>query len=199
MRAGNLIILGGFNDGMRLLDAQISSIEPDLAAADDPALSVYGSLHLRAAITSGRAGNGPTAKAHIEAAREAATRLDPKVNPYRADYYGLGFANSNVLLHDVAIAVELGRPVAAIENAKHVRLAGLPPERTSHHAIDLARAWTQHGDNQKAIAHLWNARRLAPQHAKYHPQVREILHTLCARERRTSGTLREFTHWVGLD
>jgi len=75
MRAGNLIILGGFNDGMRLLDAQISSIEPDLAAADDPALSVYGSLHLRAAITSGRAGNGPTAKAHIEAAREAATRL----------------------------------------------------------------------------------------------------------------------------
>lgn len=69
----------------------------------------------------------------------------------------------------------------------------------NHHYIDLSRAWLYAGNRTAALSCLQTARRIAPQHARFHPQVRETLHALARADRRTTGTLREYAAWAGVE
>ena len=154
------------------------------------ATATYGSLHMRAAVVAGRAGNGDQARDHLAEARRAAAGLAEDV------YLGTAFGPSSVKIHDVAVAVELDDGPTAVEQAgawqppEH-----LPAERRSHYYIDLARAQLAIGRADDAFGALRTARQIAPQHVREHPQVRRSLATLL-HTGRTDADLVNFATWA---
>jgi transcriptional regulator with XRE-family HTH domain len=193
LRAGSFLATGGYPEAQAILTRAHDQLAPSLGHADDRTWSVYGSLHLKQAIVAARAGNTQRAWAHITEATEAAARVADN------NYYQLAFGPTNVGIHEVAVAVELGDGTEAIRRAQGVALpAGLPAERSSHHYIDLARGYLWHGDRRGALECLQQARTLAPQQTRYHPMVRDTLQALARVERRSTQTLRGFAAWVGL-
>jgi hypothetical protein len=71
--------------------------------------------------------------------------------------------------------------------------------RRGHHHIDMAAAWLQHGDRDRAFDQLNLARELTPQQTRYHPQVRELVSTIAQTDRRRTDSLSNFARWVGIN
>ncbi|WP_280495839.1 hypothetical protein [Nocardia farcinica] len=69
--------------------------------------------------------------------------------------------------------------------------------RAGHHWIDVSRAWLLHGDKQRALAGLAQARRVAPELTRNHPQVHETVRVL-ARARRGTDALANFARWANV-
>lgn len=94
-RTTSLMAVSAFGQAQTLMDQVRHDLGDDLAGMDGPALSVYGSSHLRSAILSARAshstgpGSAQDAWAHIAAAREVADRMGVDRNDY-----GLAFGPS---------------------------------------------------------------------------------------------------------
>lgn len=194
LRAGSFLASGGYAEANALLTLACDDLEPLLAMATPPTWSVYGSLHLKQAIVSARSSDAQNAWAHLAQARQAAIRAGGDNN-----HYQLAFGPSNVAIHEVAVAVELGDGTEAVRRSQTFTLPPeVPAERSSRHFIDLARGYLWHGDRRGALECLQRARRLAPQQTRYHPMVRETLQSLARAERRSTGTLRGFAAWVGL-
>ncbi len=166
----------------------------DLAPPTPAVPAVRGALHLRAAIIAARETNSDLAEAHLVAARSRAVS-----GPDEANVYGTKFGLPNVDIHDVAVPVELADGTTAVTRAADVTLpASAAPARVGHHWIDLSRAWLLHGDRQRALDSLQQARRIAPQLTRYHPQVHETVHILAARDARSTASLRNFAAWCGI-
>jgi hypothetical protein len=164
-----------------------------------PALSVYGSAHLRSAILAARAARSGVpdcarqAWSHLDAARAVAARIGAD-----RDDYGLAFGPSNVAQHEVAVAVEMEDGDEAVRRARTVRLgSAVPLARRGHHHIDLARGYVMAGDTPAALRHLQEARRLTPQQVRHHPMVRETVLAIAAT-RRPSEDLSLFATWLGI-
>jgi hypothetical protein len=71
-------------------------------------------------------------------------------------------------------------------------------ERTSHHYIDLSRAWLWQHDHVKALACVVKAEQLAPQRTRYHPMARETVTGLLDAQRRMPEPLRGVAARMGL-
>jgi hypothetical protein len=171
----------------------------DISAMDGPALSVYGSAHLRSAILAARSvktkgtGYAQQAWAHMDAARLVAERMGTDRNDY-----GLAFGPSNVAQHEVAVAVELEDGADAVRRSRKVRLGpSVPSVRRGHHYIDLARGYAMAGDHAGSLRCLHEARRIAPQQTRHHPMVRETVLAVAAA-RRGREELSLFASWLGL-
>ncbi|MEU0505076.1 hypothetical protein [Nocardia sp. NPDC005998] len=146
----------------------------DLAPSGAPASAARGVLHLRAAILAARIGDTELADSHPSAAVE---QIRP--GQERANYYGTKFGAANVGIHRVAVPVELSDGTTAVTRTATIRLPrGTAPSRSGHYWIDLSRAWLLHGDHRHALDSLHEARRIAPQLTRYHPQVRETVYAL---------------------
>jgi ATP/maltotriose-dependent transcriptional regulator MalT len=104
-----------------------------------------------------------------------------------------------VIIHEVAVPVELTDGTTAVARAADVTLpATTAPSRVGHYWIDLARAWLLHGDRRRALDSLQQARRIAPQLTRYHPQAHETVHTLAIQDARSTGSLPRFAAWCGI-
>ena len=151
-------------------------------------------LHLRQALTHARAGATDQADEHLGAAREL---LTPGV-PQRP-YHGVWASPVIVDLHSVATAVELSDGMTALSRAQQVQLPDdTPPCYAAEHWITVARAWTLHGDRANALTALHQARRVAPQLTRYHPDVHQTVHLLAEHDRRATDSLAGFTRWLGV-
>jgi len=198
-RSASLMAVGAYSQALTLMDQVRGDLGDDLSAMTRPALSVYGSAHLRSAILAARASktNGPgyaqTAWDHVAAARVVADRIGAD-----RDDYGLAFGPSNVAQHEVAVAVELEDGAEAVRRSRTVRLgSGVPASRRGHHYIDLARGYVMAGDHAGAMRHLQEARRIAPQQTRHHPMVRETVLAI-ASARRAREDLSLFATWLGV-
>lgn len=197
-RGASLLAATAYDQGLTLMERARASLGHDIGHMDDPARSIYGSLHLRSAVLAARAGKRQESDAHLAEARDIATLTGEGAN-----YYGLEFGPANVGLHEVSAAVEMADGTLAVTRAAHVEStdhpATLPPERIGHYRIELARGWLYHGDRRRALAALKSARRVAPQQARYHPMVRETVRAIAHAEPRPSEDLRAFAAWLGID
>jgi mannitol-1-/sugar-/sorbitol-6-phosphatase len=108
-------------------------------------LSLWGTMHLRAALIAAYWNNREDAAAHLREAEDAAQRLGRDGN-----HYDTMFGPTNVAIHHVAVAVELGNAKAAIEHASRINASGLGRERRARLAIDLARAFEHARKHDKA-------------------------------------------------
>jgi hypothetical protein len=155
---------------------------------------VLGTVHLRTAIMAARGGRASPAWDGISRAREISVRIGRETRDY-----GLQFGPANVAIHEVATAVELGDADEAIRRGASLELpTSVPHERSSHHYIDLSRAWLWQRDHVKALACLTKAEQLAPQRTRYHPMARETVARLLDIHRRMPEPLRGIAARMGL-
>ena len=95
--------------------------------------------------------------------------------------------------------VELGDADEAIRRSAGLTLpASVPRERSSHHYIDLSRAWLWQRDHTKALACVARAEQLAPQRTRYHPMARETVIRLLDIQRQMPQQLRGLAARMGL-
>jgi transcriptional regulator with XRE-family HTH domain len=191
-RSSVFLATGGWDGGMTLLARAGRDI--DQGQGDDATLSVCGTVHLRSAILAARANRPSSAWDSIGHAAEVSERLGHDTRDY-----GLLFGPANVAIHGVAVAVELGDADEAVRRGSDLELPeDLPRERSSHHFIDLSRAWLWQGRPDKALTCVTRAERLAPQRTRYHPMARQTVMQLLDHQRRLPGPLRGVATRMGL-
>lgn len=158
------------------------------------ALAVAGQLHLGASVISARAKDKGAADRHIGEARSIAKRIGDA-----SDVHWLSFGPTNVALHRMSTAVEMRQYDDALKQARKIRLpAQLATSRRAHFLIDRARTEMETGLTDKALEHLIEARKAAPEQTRYHPGARETIRGLVHVARRTPDTLNHMAAWVGL-
>ncbi|MGY4103111.1 helix-turn-helix domain-containing protein, partial [Nocardia sp. R16R-3T] len=175
---------------LTLIEKALDTITGDDAAATE----VRGFGHLCGSIIAARGFRPDVARNHITEARTSALHVNGE-----SDMYGTMFGHANVEIHSCAVELEAGDPGgAAREGTALVLPAGIALPRAGHHWQDVARAWLMSGQPDKALKSLNLARRVAPQHTRLHPSVRETLHGIAAAERRRTDSLSSFAGWVGI-
>ncbi|MGH4017773.1 MAG: helix-turn-helix domain-containing protein [Pseudonocardiaceae bacterium] len=182
---------GDYGRVLRVVERAQSDIADERSSAAD---AVRAQLHLRQGITHARAGAADRADEHITAAHEL-VELGIPAHPY----YEVIATPGNVGCYWVAAPVELTDGTTAVDRAGRVLLPDdEQPSRLGHHWVDVARAWTLHGDREKALDALNRARRIAPQLTRYHPTVHETVRILAETERRATDSLAGFARWIGV-
>jgi hypothetical protein len=97
------------------------------------------------------------------------------------------FGPTNVAIHGVQIAAELGDGREVLRRAARINPDRLPPmllERRTHFLVDVARGHVQQADNRAAVGTLLAADRVAPEEVRFNPIVAELVSLLLRRERR---------------
>lgn len=80
--------------------------------------------------------------------------------------------------------MELGDPQLALEKGSRLDTAGLPTERRTRHALDIAKAFSLRNQQDEALAKLLEAERTAPEQVHAHFLARQVIHTLILGSRR---------------
>ena len=152
---------------------------------DSPAgLSLRGALTLIAAVIAGRRNDRGDAMERLQRAQLLADQLGEDAN-----HNWTAFGPTNVAIHRVSTAAELGDAAFAIAQAEFVNVSSLPDGLLSRRAqihIDMAWAYTQRRADAEAVVNLLEAERVAPQTLRYNILVRELLREMLKRERRTA-------------
>ncbi|MEV5652939.1 helix-turn-helix transcriptional regulator [Nocardia sp. NPDC052254] len=189
-RALILLYSGAYAGGLKTIERAHAASE-DLETTPD-LLAVRGALHLRGAILAARAADSSAANSHLLEAQQIADGIGST----RFSHYGTGFRPSNVDIHSVAVPVELSDGTTAVSRAAGIHLpTSVAPSRAGHHFIDLSRAWLLHGDKQQALLTLQQARMVAPELTRNHPQVHETIRVL-AHTRRSTDNLAQIAKWA---
>jgi tetratricopeptide (TPR) repeat protein len=136
-------------------------------------MSLYGALHQVLAVAAARDNKRGEAHQHLETARNIAGQLGED-----RDDYGTEFGLTNVAIHAVNIAVELGDAGQAIELGQHVTPANLSPERQARYWLDLAQAHAMRRQIGEALHALQEAERIAPEETRVHYVGRAVTRDL---------------------
>lgn len=153
----------------------------DGSASEPERLSVYGILLLQASMAAARIGDMATVRDLLAGAEEAAKLIGSDQN-----HYWTSFGPTNVQLHRVATAVEMGEGRLAIDVHESMDIdafGALMPERRAHHYLDVARGYALVGDVSKASEMLLEGDRLAPSEIRCRPLAREVLSDILRRTR----------------
>ncbi|MFQ6145887.1 helix-turn-helix domain-containing protein [Streptomyces seoulensis] len=155
-------------------------------------IAACGALHMRAAVVAGRVRDASAVETHLGEARALADKVPESI------YLGTAFGPDCVRIHEVAVAVSLGghhvgRALDIADDWKPP--TDLPAERRSGFYIELARAQLWSGLTDDAFESLQIARRIAPQHTRQHPWVREDVSKLRRLKRADAETLTNFAEW----
>ncbi|MER6526794.1 helix-turn-helix transcriptional regulator [Streptomyces sp. NPDC001508] len=136
-------------------------------------LSLLGAMNLVLAVINAREGNRAKTHEHINQARQIGARLGEDRNDFDTE-----FGPTNVEIHAMSTAVELGDAGLALEVAQGVDVSGLSPERQSRFFLDVARAHAQRRHVGEATAALLEAEALAPEQIHDHHLAREVIRDL---------------------
>lgn len=175
--------------GLRALEQALDQAPPPRC---ENTRAARGALHMRAAVIAGRAGDKEAATEHLDNARSLADQCRERV------YSGTVFGPDSVRVHEVSVAVGLGD--STLQRALDITAEWAPPrsmtaERRSGFYIDLARAQLWAGRREHAYESLQVARRIAPQHTRSHPWVREDIATLRRILRGEHADLSGYLAW----
>lgn len=166
--------------------------------ADKPRLlSLTGALWLIAAVIAARRTDREEAWARLDRAEALADLLDDDAN-----HAWTAFGPTNVLLHRMTVATELGDPCEAGRIAADVDAGRLPEGLSSRRAqvhIELAWAQSQRKRDAEATLQLLAAERIAPEAVRYNVLVRELVLELLARTgRRQASALSDLATRSGV-
>lgn len=170
----------------RLDEAETIAVTTATNLDDDSptGLSVRGALMLIAAVVAGRRNDRPEATERLQRAQLFADQLGEDGN-----HGWTAFGPTNVAIHRVSAAAELGDAGEAIAKAEYVDTTSMPQGLLSRRAqvhIDMAWAYCQRRADAEAVVNLLEAERVAPQTLRYNVLVRELLREMLKRERRTA-------------
>ncbi len=155
------------------------------ARSDDPTLvSLAGALWLIAAVIAARRTERGEAWRRLNVAEGLADLLG-----HDGNHAWTAFGPTNVAIHRVSVAAELGDPAEALQAAASVDPTRLPEGLNSRRAqvhLDVAWAQAQRKRDAEALLHLLEAERTAPQSVRYNVVVREMVREMLARNKRGS-------------
>jgi hypothetical protein len=160
------------------LEAEARSDAPNIT-------SVAGALWLISSIIAARRADRTEAWRRIQVAESLADVLG-----HDANFAWTAFGPTNVAIHRVSIAAELGDPAEALHAAAGVSPENLPPGLNSRRAqvhLDLAWAQAQRRRDAEAILNLLDAERAAPAAVRYNVVVREMVREMLARSKRSKS------------
>ena len=184
------------------LDISLSSaaaLEPTLRGdrSGPQGWSVWGALLLTAAIAAARDNDIGAASDYLRRASRAADHLHADRNDLWTS-----FGPTNVAIHGISVAVELGDVTETIRRAEQVNTTTLPAdllERRAQVFIDLGRAYVQRRDDAAATTVFRQAEELAPEEVHYSVPVREALREMLKREHRyATPELRPLARRTGI-
>lgn len=143
---------------MQLTETAARVLQPQLGPrADEALLSVYGTLFLTGAVAASRADDRASVTTFLHEASESASRLGRDANAMWT-----AFGPTNVAIHRMTAAIELGDVQVAVDLAPRIDASGMPTGRRVHHAIETARAYTARNRRDDALDVLLGAEQLAP-------------------------------------
>jgi transcriptional regulator with XRE-family HTH domain len=150
--------------------------------SDDPTLvSVVGALWLIGAVAAARRTDRWEAEDRLECASRLADLLGEDGN-----HFWTAFGPTNVAIHRVSVAAELGDPAAALEAALAVSHDRLPTGLKSRRAqvnLDLAWAQSQRRRDPEATFSLLEAERIAPEVIRHNIIAQGVVREMLARGR----------------
>jgi hypothetical protein len=162
--------------------------------ASPAAISALGAITLAGAVSKASEGERAAARAALDQARALAGRLGGDRNDL-----GTEFGPTNVDLHAIAIAADLGDAGEALDVAATVDPSRLSAERQARFHIDVARAHAQRRHIGEATAALVEAERIAPEQTRGHHLARETIDDLLRLAgRRPAADLTELAERVGV-
>ncbi|WP_019632069.1 helix-turn-helix domain-containing protein [Actinomadura atramentaria] len=166
---------GHFGAATRTASTYAERIDRDSDDRTPEFLSVYGSLLLRGAVAAGQRGDHHTAAALLDEADDAGRQLGGDFN-----HRWTAFGPTNVQLHRVNIALQLGDAGTALRHARTIDLDRIAlTERKATLIMDTARALAQCGKHEKAYEMLRFAHQLAPEEVA-RPSARRVMRDLMA-------------------
>lgn len=165
------------------LFAQVQKVAADAADALEPqaagpkakpeALSLFGAFQLVLAVTAARENERAKAHAFLDMAREIAVHVGEGRNDF-----GTEFSPTNVALHAVSVAVELGDAGQALDLSRQIDASRLSPERQARYLIDLAAAYAMRRQIGDALRCLQKSEALTPEQTRAHRVAREVARDL---------------------
>jgi len=165
-----LLSAGRYREAVRLTQDAAAHLDPELGTASPELLSIHGTLFLAGAMAAARANDAATTRTFLASAAESARRLGSDAN-----YMWTAFGPTNVAIHRVATAAELGDVQVAIDLGPRIDTTGMPMERRVRHALEVARAYSSWNRLDEAQATLLDAEHMAPEQVRYHFLSRQLV------------------------
>lgn len=181
--AHSLLSTGAYADAVRLTHDAIEFYEPHLTKASATMLSVYGTHLLAGSMAAARNDDRETVRDFLGAADRAAQRLGGDRNKLWT-----AFGPTNVTIHRVSTAMELGDVQIAVDLGPGLDTASVPTERRVRHALEVARALSATNKREDAVATVLSAERMAPEQVRYHYLSRHLVQTWIRTQRGKPST-----------
>ncbi|UCM88823.1 helix-turn-helix domain-containing protein [Streptomyces marincola] len=151
---------------------------------------VRGGLLMSAATSYARSGDYERADEMMTSAENAAKRLAHLPPPEDGRLVSV-FSRSSVRIERVRLAVQHKRPQEALDLARGMRLSkDVPPSWRAWLLLDIARAHTDLGNAEKAVATLERLHRVAPAWLGHHTLAVAIVRDLWSLPQRPTGLRR---------
>jgi transcriptional regulator with XRE-family HTH domain len=179
-----LLSIGEYEQTVALIRTVSDRMQSSLGAASPEYLSVYGMLHLVGGLAAAHQENRTDATIFLAEAEESAHRLG-----HDANYLWTAFGPTNVAIHRVSAAMELGDVQLAIDLGPRIDTAGLPTERRVRHAIETARAFTRWNRVESALDTLLAAEFQGPEQVRYHQLSRILVQEIVCSSRPPSRAI----------
>jgi hypothetical protein len=185
---------GQTSEALRTALSAAAALEDQMPDGPPELVALWGALNQAAAVIATRASEEETARECMRKAEDAAQRIGADRNDFETE-----FGPTNVALHAVGIAVELGDAGEALRRAATVDRSGLSIERRARFLLDVARAYAQRRKVVDTVRALEEAEALTPEQVRSHPMVREMVRDLLRGERRSvNPDLRALAQRVGV-
>jgi hypothetical protein len=169
----------------------------ELDEPDDAVRSVCGGLWLIAAVAAARRGDAGTAVERLDQAQRLAEAVGRDANLRWS-----AFGPTNVALHRVSVAPELGNAPAALAAAEALDASAFAPAlrgRRAQVGLDLAWAHACRRQDAQAVLALLDVERAAPEILRHNIYARTTISTLLGRARGSAaGHVRALAARSGL-
>ena len=166
--------LGQLAQAQEVASATVKGLEQRAAKEPTPeVLSLFGAFHLVLAMAAARENDRQQTNKHLDQAREIATSIGEDRNDFDTE-----FGPTNVALHAVSAAVELGDAGHALDLARDIEPEGLSTERQARYNIDLAQAYAMRRQTGEALRCLQKAEQLTPEQTRTHRVARAVARDL---------------------
>jgi hypothetical protein len=100
---------------------------------------------------------------------------------YDANHLWTAFGPTNVAIHRVNTAAELGDTQTVLNFGRSLNTRAVPVERRVRHLLDVARAYSVTGRRDDALHTVLDAERMAPEQVRHHHLSRKIAMNLVRR------------------
>jgi len=184
------------DDAQQLAVYAADGVERDGLGTTDE-IRVWGGLLISAATSTARNGDYEQASDMLKIAEGTAGRLATLPPPGNSKMVSV-FNRSAVRIERIRLAVQYERPEQALSLAQGIRLSrDTPPSWRTWLLLDVARAYTDLGDAERAVKALETLHRQAPQWMRHHTLAVAIVRDLWAGAARPPG-LRRLAEFLGV-